>query len=70
MIEVTASMAGTIIDILVSIGDEISVGQEVIILESMKMEVPVSAEQKGTVTEVKANVGDFVNEGEVILVLS
>jgi acetyl-CoA carboxylase biotin carboxyl carrier protein len=69
MKEVTASMAGTIINVLVSAGDHVSAGQDVIVLESMKMEVPIVTEQGGTVSEVKVNVGDFVNEGDVILVL-
>lgn len=69
MKEVTASMAGTIINVLVAAGDQVSSGQDVIVLESMKMEVPVASEQDGKVSEVKVNVGDFVNEGDVIIVL-
>ena len=69
MKDVTASMAGTIINVLVAAGDQVSAGQDVIVLESMKMEVPIASEHGGTVSEVKVNVGDFVNEGDVILVL-
>jgi acetyl-CoA carboxylase biotin carboxyl carrier protein len=66
---VTANMAGTVINLLVKAGDSVTAGQDVIVLESMKMEVPVQAEAGGKVAEVKANVGDFVNEGDVLLVL-
>jgi acetyl-CoA carboxylase biotin carboxyl carrier protein len=69
MKNVTASMAGTVINLLVKAGDSVAPGQDVIVLESMKMEVPVQAEAGGTVAEVKVNAGDFVNEGDVILVL-
>lgn len=69
MKNVAASMAGTVINILVNTGDSVSAGQDVIVMESMKMEVPVQTEADGKVAEVKVNVGDFVNEGDVILVL-
>jgi acetyl-CoA carboxylase biotin carboxyl carrier protein len=69
MKQVTAMMAGTVIEILVKTGDQVSDGQDVIILESMKMQLPVQAEQSGTVKEVKVGSGDFVNEGDTILVL-
>ncbi len=69
MKNVTANMAGTVINILVQAGDQVSAGQDVIVLESMKMEVPVQTEAEGKVVEIKVNIGDFVNDGDVILVL-
>ncbi|MDF0725292.1 acetyl-CoA carboxylase biotin carboxyl carrier protein subunit [Cytobacillus sp. S13-E01] len=69
MKEITASMAGTVLNVLVTTGDEISSGQEVIMLESMKMEIPVESVEAGKVVELKVNIGDFVNEGDVLLVL-
>ena len=69
MANITANMAGTIINVLVQPGDTVSAGQDVIVLESMKMEVPVQTDTDGKVAEVKVNIGDFVNEGDVILVL-
>lgn len=69
MKEVTAAMAGTVLNILVGQGDEISAGQEVIILESMKMEIPVESQEEGRVIEIKVNIGDFVNEGDLLLVV-
>jgi acetyl-CoA carboxylase biotin carboxyl carrier protein len=70
MAEVTASMAGTVLSVLVAPGDRVEAGQDVVILESMKMEVPVQAEQGGIVSEVKVEEGSFVGDGEVLLVLS
>lgn len=67
MKQVAANMAGTVINVLVQVGDEISAGQDVVVLESMKMEVPVQAEVSGKVVEVKANIGDFVNEGDILV---
>ncbi|GED30600.1 MULTISPECIES: acetyl-CoA carboxylase biotin carboxyl carrier protein subunit [Brevibacillus] len=67
MKQVAANMAGTVINVLVQVGDEISAGQDVVVLESMKMEVPVQAEVAGKVVEVKANIGDFVNEGDILV---
>jgi acetyl-CoA carboxylase biotin carboxyl carrier protein len=69
MKEITASMAGTVLNVLVSVGDSVSAGQDVVVLESMKMEVPVASEVAGTVREIKANPGDFVNEGDVLVTL-
>jgi acetyl-CoA carboxylase biotin carboxyl carrier protein len=69
MKEITASMAGTILNVIKNEGDEVAVGQEVIVLESMKMEIPIEATVDGVVESVKVNIGDFVNEGDVLVVL-
>ncbi|RFB19164.1 biotin/lipoyl-binding protein [Bacillus sp. HNG] len=69
MKEITASMAGTVLQVLVSEGDEISEGQMVVMLESMKMEIPIESEQKGKIASIKVDIGDFVNEDDVLLVL-
>ncbi len=69
MTEVVASLAGTIFKVLVKPGDHVAVGQEVVIMESMKMEIPIEAEAAGTVRSVSAKEGDFVNDGEVLVVL-
>ncbi|NLI68013.1 MAG: acetyl-CoA carboxylase biotin carboxyl carrier protein subunit [Bacilli bacterium] len=69
MSEVKASMAGNVWKINVQVGDEVSAGEDVVILESMKMEIPIAAEASGTVKEIKVNEGDFVNEGDVIAVI-
>jgi acetyl-CoA carboxylase biotin carboxyl carrier protein len=69
MKQVTAMMAGTVIEVLVKTGDQISDGQDVIIIESMKMQLPVQSEQTGKVSQVKVSSGDFVNEGDTLVVL-
>jgi acetyl-CoA carboxylase biotin carboxyl carrier protein len=69
MSEIIASMAGNVWKVLVKPGDQVEEGQDVVILESMKMEIPISAEFDGTVVEVKINEGDFVNEGDCIVVI-
>lgn len=67
MKEITASMAGMVLNILIKEGEEITAGQTVVILESMKMEIPVDSIFSGKVGEVKVAVGDFVNEGDSLL---
>jgi acetyl-CoA carboxylase biotin carboxyl carrier protein len=69
MKEITAAMAGTVLNVLVENGGSVAAGDTVLMLESMKMEIPVEAEAQGKVSEIKVNIGDFVNEGDVLLVL-
>jgi acetyl-CoA carboxylase biotin carboxyl carrier protein len=69
MAKVLASMSGTVWKVLVEVGQSVSAGQEVLILESMKMEIPHSAEVAGTVVEIKAPPETFVNEGDVLIVI-
>jgi len=69
MSEVKASMAGNMWKINVRVGDQVESGEDVAILESMKMEIPITAESSGTVKEIKVNEGEFINEGDVIVVL-
>ncbi len=67
MKEITANMAGNVWKILVNVGDEVKSEQEVIILESMKMEIPIESEGDGKINEIKIKEGDFVNEGDVLI---
>jgi acetyl-CoA carboxylase biotin carboxyl carrier protein len=67
--EIQANMAGTIAEVLVTENDSVSAGQDVVILESMKMHIPIQASVSGSVREVKVNKGDFVNTGHVLLVI-
>jgi acetyl-CoA carboxylase biotin carboxyl carrier protein len=69
MTQITASMAGTILNIVKNTGEEVKAGQDVIVLESMKMEIPIEATVDGVVESVNVNIGDFVNEGDVLVVL-
>jgi acetyl-CoA carboxylase biotin carboxyl carrier protein len=69
MKEITASMAGTVLNIFVTKGNQVGLGQEVIMLESMKMEIPIESSSEGIVKEVKVNIGDFVNDEDVLIVL-
>lgn len=67
--EIRSNMAGVVLRLLVSPGDQVSNGQDVVMLESMKMEIPITSEVSGSVKEIKVNVGDFVNEGDLLLEL-
>lgn len=67
--EIKSNMAGTVLEILVAVGDSIEEGQDVICLESMKMQMFISAEEGGVVKEIKVDTGDFVNEGDLLVVL-
>ena len=67
MATVKASMAGTVWKIIVAKGDKVTAGQDVAILESMKMEIPIAAEKDGIVTKIIANEGDFINVDDDIL---
>ncbi len=69
MAVVTAVMAGTVLDVLVSPGEQVVAEQEVVSLESMKMQIFIQAPMAGTVKEIKVTPGTFVNEGDVLLVL-
>ncbi len=69
MAEVEAHITGTVWKIEVAVGDEIADGDTVVILESMKMEMPVESEDDGKVAEIKCQEGQSVQEGEVLVVL-
>ncbi|MFN7251327.1 MAG: acetyl-CoA carboxylase biotin carboxyl carrier protein subunit [Anaerobacillus sp.] len=69
MEKVVASMAGNVWKVLVKEGDLVEEGQDVVILESMKMEIPIAVEVSGTVQSVKINEGEFVNEEDVLMIV-
>jgi len=69
MAEVLAQMPGTIIEILVEVGDAVDEDQEVMILESMKMENPVYPPSNGTVKEIQVAVGDKVATDQVLMII-
>ncbi len=68
--QVTAPMQGTIVKILVEVGQEVTTGEGVVVLEAMKMENSINADRSGTVTEIKVAPGDTVGAGDVVVVIS
>jgi biotin carboxyl carrier protein len=62
-------MVGTVLEILVESGATVSEDDELFVLESMKMEIPVTAPCAGTVEEIRVGVGDTVEEGQILIVL-
>ncbi|RPF55871.1 acetyl-CoA carboxylase biotin carboxyl carrier protein subunit [Aquisalibacillus elongatus] len=69
MNQLVANMAGNVWKVVVSEGDQVNSGDDIVILESMKMEIPIAAEAGGSIKELKVNEGDFVNEGDVIAII-
>jgi acetyl-CoA carboxylase biotin carboxyl carrier protein len=65
--QVRAEMVANVLKVLVTPGDSVAAGEPVVILESMKMEIPVLAEFGGTVTMLGVAEGDVVQEGDVIV---
>ena len=58
-------MQGTIVKVLVAVGDVVEVGQTICLLEAMKMENAVAAEKDGVVKEIKVSAGDSVGAGDI-----
>ena len=69
MSEVRAEMVANVWKVVVSAGDTVADGDTLVILESMKMEIPVLAEGGGTVTTLAVGEGDVVQEGDLIAVI-
>jgi biotin carboxyl carrier protein len=67
--EVLAEMVANVWKVVVAQGDEVAEGDTLVILESMKMEIPVITESGGRVAELRVNEGDVVQEGDVIAVV-
>jgi acetyl-CoA carboxylase biotin carboxyl carrier protein len=70
MAEVRAEMVANVWKVVVTEGDSVSDGDTLVILESMKMEIPVLADGDGTVSSLAVSEGDVVQEGDVIAVIS
>ena len=69
MADIEAHITGTVWKVEVQVGDEVSEGDTVVILESMKMEMPVEAEDEGTVKSIVVAEGQAVSEGDTLIVL-
>ena len=70
MTEVRAPMVGKVVEVLVEAGAAVSEEDELLVIESMKMEIPVAAPAAGTVTEIHVSAGDTVQEDDLLLTLA
>ena len=68
-LEIVSELVANVLVIEVAEGDRVEAGDTVVLLESMKMEIPMLAERGGTVTAIKVTVGDVVQDGDVLVVL-
>jgi biotin carboxyl carrier protein len=66
---IKSPLPGTILDIFVKLGDKVSIGQRILLLEAMKMENNIESDKAGTVTEIKVSKGTAVMEGDVLIVI-
>ena len=69
MTAVESPVSGNIWQILVAVGDSVKAGEELIVIESMKMEVPVDAPHDGTVAVLVVEVGQAVVQGEYLVTI-
>ena len=67
--EIRAEMVANVWKVVAKPGDAVAEGDTLVILESMKMEIPVVAETDGTLAELAVNEGDVVQEGDLIAVI-
>jgi acetyl-CoA carboxylase biotin carboxyl carrier protein len=67
--DVEAHITGTVWRVEVAVGDAVDEGDTIVILESMKMEMPVEAEDPGVVKEIRCEEGQAVSEGDTLVVL-
>jgi len=68
--DVPARITGTVWKVEVSVGQKVAAGDVLVILESMKMEMPIEAPEPGTVKEIRCQPSQPVNEGDVLVVLT
>lgn len=66
---IESELVANVIAVHVTAGQHVAVGDELVLLESMKMEIPVLTEASGVIAEVKVSAGDVVQEGEVLVVI-
>ncbi len=69
MVEAKTEVTGTVWKIVAEVGQRVEAGETIMIIESMKMEIPVLAESGGTVAALHVSEGDVVQEGDVIAVI-
>ncbi len=68
-LEIVSELVANVLVIEVAVGDHVEAGDTVVLLESMKMEIPMLAERAGTVAAIRVTVGDVVQDGDVLVVL-
>jgi acetyl-CoA carboxylase biotin carboxyl carrier protein len=68
--DVRAEMVAQVLQVIVREGDPVAEGDTLVLLESMKMEIPVLAEQDGTVSAISVAEGDVIQQGDLIAVIS
>ncbi len=69
MVEVEAQITGNVWKIEKSVGDEVNEEDVLLIIESMKMEIPVEAPSEGRISEIRVAEGDSIEEGDIVVVL-
>lgn len=67
---VRAEMVASVHSIMSAVGDAVVPGEPIMILESMKMEIPVCADAPGTIIEISVQPGDVVREGDLLVLLA
>ncbi|HIW68364.1 biotin/lipoyl-binding carrier protein [Dietzia aerolata] len=67
--QVRAEMVANVMEVVSAVGTEVSEGDTIVLLESMKMEIPVLCETSGTVSEVAVKPGDVIQAGDLIAVI-
>jgi acetyl-CoA carboxylase biotin carboxyl carrier protein len=70
MHDIRAEMVASVHSIIIEVGQHIAAGDTLMILESMKMEIPVLAEIAGSIVEIGVQVGDVVQEGDLLVMLA
>ncbi|WP_153395706.1 biotin/lipoyl-binding carrier protein [Ornithinicoccus halotolerans] len=67
--QIASELVANVAQVHVTVGQRVDPGEELVLLESMKMEIPILAEAGGTVTDVRVSPGDVVQDGDVLVVL-
>ena len=68
-IEIKAPLTGKIVSIVVNLGDKVNAEDEVVIMDAMKMEIPVYAPAEGTVKDINVKEGDSVKTDQILMTL-
>ena len=68
-IEVKSEITGTVWQVKASAGDKVDAGDVLVVIESMKMEIPVLSPKAGTIKEIRVNEGEAIGEGQLVAVI-